>query len=36
MGVVNSRADLNGISDWHLADLNPNWLNLCNTAVLGI
>jgi len=36
MRVVLSRADLNEISDWHLADLNPSWLNLCNTAVLGI
>lgn len=34
--VVNSRVDLNEISDWHLADLNPSWLNRCNMAVLGI
>lgn len=36
MSVVISRADLNEISDWHLADLNPSWLNLCNTAVTGV
>lgn len=34
--VVISRVDLSGISDWHLADLNPSCLNLCSAAALGI
>lgn len=34
--VIISRVDLNETLDWHLADLNPSCLNLCNIAVLGI